>query len=342
MGLNFAEDLDAWRAWQQRQNPLRKLRAALRPDAPSEAWLAVRGTNPRVLVALDAPTPTQLASLLRPLELLGQEDAAVLMPNRLANLLSGNWRWSRVDSDVMPEELEAVRAVLGVGHYLPIGQLAENYLRCLPARFVVVQHGLLTPHAPPLPRDAHLLAFSDQDASFATSGRSDITHQVVGSQLLWDAGKTLQKVDPSGTPVFLGQLHGAELPRRGKAWTTGTFCRSTGASYRPHPAETDILSRVQHSVWERQGVAIDRSGVPLKELNRPVVSAFSTGILEAAARGIPAWVHYDNPPAWLKEFWERYGMAAWGGAPTPAPARPGTEPAVATAQILKEIIGAPV
>lgn len=341
MGLNFPEDLDAWRAWQQRQNPLRRFRSKLRPDVPSAPWLAVRGTAPRVLVALDAPTPTQRASLLRPLELLAQADAAVLMPSRLDGLLSGQWRWARVETGVMPEELESVRAVLAVGQHLPMCHLAENYARRLGARFVVVQHGLLTPHAPPLPRDAHLLAFSNQDAGFVGSGRTDLTHQVVGSQLLWDAMGPTGEVDSLGTPLFLGQLHGAELPRRGKTRTAGAFCRSTGASYRPHPAETDILSRLQHSAWERQGVAIDRSTTPLKDLNRPVVSAFSTGVLEAAARGVPAWVSYQNPPAWLSEFWERYGMASWGGAPTPAPVRPDVEPAVAIAQILKEHIGVP-
>jgi hypothetical protein len=341
VGLNFAEDLDAWRSWQQRQNPLRRFRSALRPDAPSAPWLAVRGTSPRLLVTLDAPTPTQRASLLRPLELLGHTDAAVLIPSRMSGLLPGEWRWIQVDNTAMPEELESVRTVLAVGHYLPMGQLAENYARRLAARFVVVQHGLLTPHAPPLPRDAHLLAFSEPDAGYARSGRTDVTYQVVGSQLLWDAVGSVEEMDPLGTPLFLGQLHGAELPRRGKARTAGTFCRSTGASYRPHPAETDILSRLQHAAWERQGVKIDRSTTPLKDLNRPVVSAFSTGVLEAAARGIPSWVSYENPPSWLGEFWDRYGMAPWGGDPTPAPARPRVEPALAIAQILEELMGDP-
>lgn len=341
MGLTFPEDLEAWRSWQQRQNPLRRLRSALRPDAPSEPWLAVRGTSPRLLVALDAPTPTQRASLLRPLELLGHADAAVLMPSQMSGLLPGEWHLTQVENGVMPQELESVRAVLAVGHYLPVGQLAENYARRLAAEFVVVQHGLLTPHAPPLPRDTRLLAFSEHDAAYARSGRTDGTHQVVGSQLLWDATGPEVGLDSLDTPVFLGQLHGAELPRRGKARAAGNFCRSTGASYRPHPAETDILSRLQHAAWEWQGVTIDRSTSPLKDLNRPVVSAFSTGVLEAAAQGIPSWVSYDNPPSWLGEFWDRYDMALWGGDPTPAPARPDVEPARAIARIIEELIGDP-
>ena len=53
------------------------------------------------------------------------------------------------------------------------------------------------------------------------------------------------------------------------------------------------------------------------------MSVFSTGVLEAAAQGRDAWVDFPRPPAWLGEFWERYGMHRFGGAPTPAPASSG-------------------
>ncbi|MDT0193774.1 MULTISPECIES: hypothetical protein [unclassified Arthrobacter] len=193
----------------------------------------------------------------------------------------------------------------------------------------------MTPHAPPLPEDAHLLAFSDADAEFWRSGRCDVTWDVVGSQLLWTAGaQGSGRVSEDARPVFLGQLHGAELPRSGFARAATLFCTTTGAMYRPHPSETDRLSRLQHALWERRGVTLDRSGIPLAELNAPIASVFSTGVLEAAARGIPAWVTYPSPPAWLEEFWERYGMSRWGTEPTPAPARPDLEPARAIAEIV--------
>lgn len=343
----FSEDLSAWHSWQRRQNPLRVVRSTLRPDVPARPWLAVRGAAPRLLVALDATTPTQLASLVRPLELIGPDvDAAVLAPRRLEGLLPGEWTWVELgaeahDGGTVPQALRGTSAVLAVGHYLPVGSLAVDWARRLGAEFFVVQHGLLTPHAPPLPRDAHLFSFSDADAVFAASDRTDVTHTSVGSQLLWAAGAQPDEQGPSDDrPVYLGQLHGAELPRAGKARAAGGFCRATGAEYRPHPAETDILSRLQHKRWERQGVAFDRSGLPLAEIGRPVVSAFSTGVLEAAARGLPAWVHYPRPPAWLAEFWERYGMRPWGGDPTPSPVRPEREPAQAIASHVLETLGA--
>lgn len=340
MGLMHPGDLEAWRAWQGRQNRLRKVRAALRPATTPTTWMAVRGTAPRVLVAMDAPTPTQRASLLKPLELLGDIDAAVLLPGRLSGVLQGEWIWTEVSAQHLPEELSAVRVVLGVGHYLPVGGLAEHYAQQLQAQFLVVQHGLLTPHAPPLPRNSLLLAFSEHDAQYATSTRTDVTHQVVGSQLLWDAARGESTVIQSEQPVFLGQLHGAELPRQGKARATAAFCRSTGATYRPHPAETDLLSRIQHAHWDRTGVSVDNVVTPLHGLSRPVVSIFSTGVLEAAARGIPAWVTYQKPPLWLAEFWNRYGMSHWGNEPTPAPEQPIMEPAVSIAHLVKVLIGA--
>lgn len=339
MGLMYPADLEGWRAWQGHQNRLRKVRAALRPAPAPATWLAVRGSAPRVLVAMDAPTPTQQASLLKPLELLGGVDAAVLLPGPLSDLLPGEWTWSEVSADHLPEALSTISVVLAVGHYLPVGGLAERYAQQLQAQFLVVQHGLLTPHAPPLPRNSSLLAFSEQDAQYAISKRSDVTHQVVGSQLLWDAAVGESAAVRSEAPVFLGQLHGAELPREGKAKATAAFCRSTGASYRPHPAETDILSRVQHAYWERTGVTVDRAETPLRGLGQPVVSIFSTGVLEAAARGLPAWVTYRNPPAWLAEFWHRYGMSQWGKDPTPAPERPPIEPAASIAHAVKDLIG---
>ena len=50
-----------------------------------------------------------------------------------------------------------------------------------------------------------------------------------------------------------------------------------------------------HARWEAAGITIDRSGIPLRELGAPVVSVFSTGVLEAAAAGLPAWVHARRP-----------------------------------------------
>jgi hypothetical protein len=206
-----------------------------------------------------------------------------------------------------------------------------------------VQHGLLTPYAPPLPPTARLLAFTEADASFAASGRDDVVAAEVGSQLLWEAGaRTSPRSDFSDSrPVYLGQLHGAELPRTAKAHAASTFCRAHGATYRPHPAEADFASRIQHDLWELRGITIDRSGQTLSELGRPVVSVFSTGILEAAAHGVPAWVSYPSPPRWLAEFWDRYSMGRWGRVPTAAPPRPQREPAAAIADEVAKVLGIP-
>ena len=90
------------------------------------------------------------------------------------------------------------------------------------------------------------------------------------------------------------------------------------------------------AAYERAGIAVDRSGTPLVDLVAPMVSVFSTGVLEAAAQGRDAWVDFPRPPAWLGEFWERYGMHRLGSDPTPAPARFEDEPARRIAEILVE------
>ena len=63
------------------------------------------------------------------------------------------------------------------------------------------------------------------------------------------------------------------------------------------------------------------------ETRSPVVSVFSTGVLEAAARGLAAWVHTPGAPDWLSALHARYSMSPWGASPTPPPPATGQEPA---------------
>lgn len=336
MGLRFPNDLEAWAKWQQSRTPWRSLRGRFAGEPQARLNLAINGDSPQVLVAVDAVKGSLLASLIRPLEFLTGTSVAVVSTHDLRDYLPGEtWSVASHTGYELPEILTGIKATLASGHYLPVGAVAHEWSRQLDAAFMVVQDGLITPHAPPLPEHCHLLAFSEMDSDFWSSGRHDVTAQVVGSQLFWDAKhRPSAELDPDAPPVFLGQLHGAELPRSGFARAATQFCTATGAMYRPHPSETDRLSRLQHALWERRGIKLDRSGIPLAELDAPIASVFSTGVLEAAARGIPAWVTYPSPPAWLEEFWERYGMSRWGSEPTPAPARPDVEPARAIAETI--------
>ena len=98
------------------------------------------------------------------------------------------------------------------------------------------------------------------------------------------------------------------------------------------------LWRIHHASYRRLGIVVEGS-TPLAELTGPVVSVFSTGVLEAASQGREAWVDFPRPPVWLGEFWERYGMHRFGDRPTPAPAGPAIEPARRVAEILTEAVG---
>ena len=333
-----------------------------------EAVIASRGGAPRVAVVVDAPTSSQQAALIAPLAHLrdvvvvcppevltlldgpngarGGTGPATGTPGDGTPEASGAAAAPETGSapgtastapgwDVVPlsaagvaERLDSVTDVLAVGHYLPLGAGAYRWAQSHGARFVVVQHGILTPFMAPLPVGAHLLAWSEADAAFWASGRRDVSHEVVASQLLWRAAQEPPaNAGSDAAPTFLGQLHGVELGRAYMTATSHDFCRATGALYRPHPAERDRLSRWTHAAWEREGITIDRSGTPLVETRSPVVSVFSTGVLEAAARGLAAWVHAPGAPDWLSALHARYSMSPWGASPTPPPPATGQEPA---------------
>ncbi|MDO5051745.1 MAG: RNA-binding protein [Pseudoclavibacter sp.] len=345
MGLIHPRDLAAWQRWQDRQAPLvRRLRRRLRPAGPPQLRLHLRGEEPRLLVALESASPSSVAANLRILERLSDLDLAILAPAgldpALLDRIGGAWI-RQPAAERPPERLGGLRAVLASGHFLPAGARCLAWARAARAPFLVAQHGLITPHTPPLPRDSTLLAFSAEDGEFWRSGRDDVVVATIGSQLFWDAAAApRRRIEGDAAPVFLGQLHGAELPYRGQLRRAIDFCRRTGADYRPHPAERDRRSRAGHRRLRAAGVRVDARPLPLAELARPVVAAFSTGIVEAAALGLPAWVSYADPPGWLRELWERYRLSPYGREPTPPPVQPRVEPLRAAAELIRRTIGA--
>ena len=363
--LKYPLDLDAWQAWQRRQKKLKwakyKLNSLLDSarsrtvaEEPVRGLLYTRGTKPQVLIVMDSFSPTNRNAILEPLKYLDAVDVALWVPEDASEYLDGQYaseRYSRKDwseQEISGDELKSllpdVRIVLSAAQFLGRGAAAYEFSRAIGAEYWMVQHGLLVPQAPPLPVGCTLLAFSEADAEFWASGRRDVTTHAVGSQLLYlaaqkAAGAEAQKQNDL-EPIFLGQMHGAELPRASFAYASHSFLKKFGGSYRPHPSEKDKLSVLTHKLWEKEGIRIDRSGTPLNEVPNPVVSIFSTGVLEAAIRGIPAWVYHPAPPAWLVEFWDRYGMNRWGSEPTPAPVQPEKEPARRIAELIIETLEA--
>lgn len=350
-GLLYPHDLDAWREWQHNADLVRRVKTRakalpFRASSPSGrvpeevvGSLYVRGQNPRVLSVLGSASPTSVSSLIRPLEFMPTTDMAVWAPTGVTfGLPEGEWEQRTVTESELGRSLPNLAVVLASGHYLVGDAAAYRLARARGAQFIVVQHGLLTPFAPPLPPSSTLLAFSQADADFWISGRTDVTAQVVGSQLFWEAAQqpTVTPDELPSTPLFLGQMHGAELPRVSFAYSSVTFARKNRAIYRPHPSEKDKLSLLTHRLMARLGIKMDYSQRPLNQVNHPVVSIFSTGVLEAALRGVPAWVYHASPPTWLREFWARYGMSFWGNEPTPAPQLPRREPAETIAHILTQ------
>ena len=363
--LKYPLDLDAWQAWQRRQKKLKwakyKLKALLDSarsrtiaEEPVHGLLYTRGTKPQVLIVMDSFSPTNRNAILEPLKHLDAVDVALWVPEDASEYLDGqyasehysrkDWTEQEISGDELMRLLPDIRIVLSAAQFLSRGAVAYEFSRAIGAEYWMVQHGLLVPQAPPLPVGCTLLAFSEADAEFWASGRRDVTTHAVGSQLLYlaaqkAAGAEAQKQNDL-EPIFLGQMHGAELPRASFAYASHSFLKKFGGTYRPHPSEKDKLSVLTHKLWEKEGIRIDRSGTPLNEVPNPVVSIFSTGVLEAAIRGIPAWVYHPAPPTWLVEFWDRYGMNQWGQEPTPAPVQPKKEPAQRIAELMIETLEA--
>lgn len=342
-GLTHPTDLAAWQRWQDRQSPLRAVRRLARGawrELPLTLTGLADGPRPDVLVTIETRSASSVLALLHPLRHLDLTRVVVASPMPVTDLLPpGTWVTREAGNAELAQIARTVGIVMGTGHYLRIGGI--SYAAARPkVPFVTVQHGLLTPHTPPLASGTTLLAWSEADAAFWRSGRRDVCTEVLGSQLLWHAAQEPQvKVDPDARPVWLGQLHGADLDRQAMARSAEEFCLREGATYRPHPSERDRRSLAQHRRWEAMGITIDRSGFPLTQLRAPVVSAFSTGVIEAAARGLPAWASFADPPAWLRDFWERGGMSVWGEPPTPPPAVPSVEPAAAVAHVVLDLAG---
>lgn len=346
VGLIHPSDLQAWQRWQTRRRGVRGLlgtvRAARRTEAPP-LTLTAGSASPKILIAVESLSPSQCAALLAPVAHLAPTDVAVLAPSPVDDLLpSHDWRVSTTPSLDDSRSLDGIRTVLGAGHFLAAGAAAHRLATTRALPFGVVQHGLLVPMAPPLPPNAHLLAWTAADGTFWRSGRTDVSVDVVGSQLFWesqvpDAARLVEErmiTWAERRPVYLGQLHGAEIGRLRMARAALRTLRRTNGVYRPHPQERDVLSRLIHWQWQRAGVTIDRSGVPLTSVDSAVLGVFSTGLLEAAARGIPAWADFDRPPAWLAEFWQRYRIGRLGDRPTAPPLNGEQEPALAVANWL--------
>ncbi|MGL5810858.1 MAG: hypothetical protein ACRCYQ_13020 [Nocardioides sp.] len=334
MGLVHPDDLSAWRRERAALAGRGRLSIGLRELAHDPRFeLFIGGTSPRLLIALESVAMADRMAVLAPLEHLDLTRVAILAPMG-AGAVVPQHPW--VTKILFPEELtryfDSMGAVLATSHHTDVGASAYDFSQAVKAPFFVIQSTVLTPHSAPLAPEGQPLAWTDADATFWQEG-SARAHQkatVVGSQLLWSAAQhALPEPDPATATTYLGQLHEPHLGYKQMAKAAEDFCLRHGAVYRPHPAENDRRVRSVHERLVRLGVSLDQSSTPVGRFDGPVVGAYSTGVLEAAARGLPAWVEFPQPPAWLRELWERYRMFQHGGEPTPPPVVTGFEPAYA-------------
>lgn len=334
--LTFS-NLEDWRLWQQAQQPwlrrqwrqMKERRSVQQPLGCSLArWNA--GGSRSILVAIDGDRTSLNAAVIAPLEELITKGAEVIVLGRPDWLPRVPGREDVAPSPDLIQSLRQVAAVLSAGDHMPNGRVAAEVALAAECPHFIVQHGILTPFAPPPPSGAHLLTWSDQDLTFWRSGRRDVSGESTGSQLLWEAqqgtGLRRQGRGSQEGVTFLGQLHGAELGRRFTRQTIASLLSTIDVEYRAHPGERDLLSRAQHELWRSQGIRVV-TDQGLSGINQPTLAHFSTGLLEAAASGIPSYGYCARPPVWLLSLWERYEIAAWkNGSESPTSIQPILEP----------------
>ena len=299
MGLIEPLDLEAWKRWQASRHRLRRLRHRWTTSTPEPLVLTIFGDEPHLLVAIDSGSPTSNAALLEPLRHLNLPYALLSSGHRSATTSSASSTSQRIVDGSLPSALGSLRAVSSLGHYMRCGAVAHQWSQHLGVPHVVTQHGALTPFMAPLPPEVHLLAWSEADALFWRSGRSDGGHHVVGSQLLWRAG---QGVRESGSrrarwPPQRADLSGPDAWRRAAARPTRTRGRSLLSQARRDLSAPPVRARqavTSRSRLVRAAGDQVENGTPLAELTNPVVSVFSTGVLEAACQGREAWVDFPQ------------------------------------------------
>ncbi|GAA1488702.1 hypothetical protein [Brachybacterium sacelli] len=351
MALIHPRSLERWQEWRSSRRrargihravpaPLRRVAGGTEPGSPPGYLLHTRegDGSERVLLGVDTSSDTTRGGLLVALSYL-HGTALVLTPAGLdlPELSGPDWEHEHLEDPRATLDQLGISSALTLGWHLDVGRLIHEWTLASDVPSAVVQHDVLSPFAPPLPPRTTFLAWSEADGDFQRAGRDDVEVRVVGSQRLWQAAHANSEGPEvlEDRPVFLGQLASIELPRRLTLGAAHAYCRSLDALYQPGPEETDRLSRAAHALLRRRGVELQLPPLPVARLERPVVAVYSADVLEAAVRGLPAWVHGPRMPSWVHEQWERYGMRRSGGEPTPAPPQDADEPARLIAQILE-------
>ncbi|MGL5826470.1 MAG: hypothetical protein ACRCYU_16910 [Nocardioides sp.] len=336
MGLLHPDDLSAWRRARGARPALGRLAVGLRELTHDPRFeLFIGGSVPTLLVALESTSVANRTAVLPPLRHVDMTKVAILAPFGAGPVLPQHpWDTKILFPEELPRYFDRMNAVLATSNHTDVGASAYDFSQAVNCPFYLVQSTLITSHSPPVPSGATLLGWSDADIAFWRDGSThaaSATNTVVGSQLLWAAAQDrIDEPNKAAPTTYLGQLQETALGAKPMAKAAEDFCLAYDAVYRPHPAETDRRARSVHERFVRVGIALDQSRTPLRTFDGPVVSPYSSGVLEAAARGLPAWVDFPQPPEWLCEVWERYAMVTYGETtPTPSPVITNFEPAYA-------------
>ena len=331
-GLNHPGDLAAWQRWQRAAAPGSRRSAqagAPEPPPPGRADLGASG-HPRCWwrPRLVRPSNHDRAGVDRwrtssPLRTLAARPHRDRCPVGRAGAADAHAR-GRASRRTAAR---SSAAVLSAGHYTAARRGgATPWPRSAAPPSWSSQHGALTPFAPPLPRAVPCSPGARRTRLLGVRAQRR-HHHVVGSAAAVAGGRDGPRRARSTrprAPTYLGQLHGAETrpPRPGRG--RPRLLPRTGATYRPHPTERDRASPPAARGLGAQGIRSTQRH-PAGRARTPVVSVFSTGVLEAAARGSrPGSTSPARPRGW-RSSGSVTGCTV-GRRPPPPPTDPTSSP----------------
>ena len=321
------------------RSPLRRLARLCRPGPRLRACSPLVGDRPRTVVVARQPTPpSRLAAAGSRPGHLGGPGRVVLPPGPLRRPAAAPDapRGRRANSPPMKFRSRCARSPPWPpwGNTWPAARVGYAWSRRLGLPyFVAVQHGAADADAPPLPRGARavrvergrrrVLAVRPHDVR----GRRGRLPAALGGRRGHAAGHR----DPTTAPTFLGQLHGAELPRARLAAAAATFCRATSTP----PTVRTPASATGRSRWRRTPAG-DAAGSPstgpasrCASWRAPRSSACSPpACSRRPRRGVPAWVDFPRPARLAGR--SSGSVTAWHRGrhrPRQRPTRPDVEPA---------------
>ena len=320
-GPTHPRDLEAWHRWHHGAQPLtRRVRRSLdvlrdiaRPDGRAERVAVTRGgPRCRVLVLVEARTPSQLQPVVAPLRTSRSTTSSwsrrcrsVTPCRRGCGRSRGRSRTRRCPSSRAAPRSSS-RPATSSGSGASAGMPSPTRRASSPCSTGCSRRTL-----PRSPRARRCRVVRRRRRVLALGpGRRDDAGRGVPAPV-GGGPRAGRAPDPGARPVFLGQLHGVELPRALVTEAAESFCRVQGPSTGPTPPRpTAAPGRPTSGGRPRASPSTGRDA-PARARGTRRQRLLHRG-RRGRGRGPAGWVHCPSAPAVARGVLGRYHLARWG------------------------------